>query len=122
MRVRASHSPLTSSPAALWRNSEGAVLIYVTIIASVLMGMVGLAIDSSRLFTTNTQAQSAADAAALAAATQLDGRPDSITRATNAAQTTPLVQNTHSFATEAPVITIAQVRFLKSLPPALDPI
>src|SRR5688572_23168740 len=94
-RPQVSHRADAQSP--LWRDSEGMALIYVTVIAAVLMGFVGLVIDGSRLFITNTQAQSAADAAALAAASQLDGLPDSITRATNAAQATPLVQNTHSF-------------------------
>ena len=106
----------------LWRDRQGVTLVYVTLIAAVLMGFAGLVIDGARHVTTNTQLQSAADAAALAAATQLDGRPDAITRATNAAQGSPLVQNTQTFAIGSPNVTIAQIRFLKSLPPARDPI
>lgn len=106
----------------LWSDQEGVTLVYVTLIAAVLMGLAGLVIDGARLVTTNTQLQSAADAAALAAATQLDGRPDAITRATNAAQSSSLIQNTQTFATGSPNVTIAQIRFLKSLPPRRDPI
>ncbi len=115
-------SKIRDSLSRIWRDRGGVALVYVTLIAGVLVGFVGLAIDGARLFTTSTQAQSAADAAALAAASQLDGLPDAITRATNAAQTTPLVQNTHTFATGGPAIGIAQIRFLRSLPPALNAI
>lgn len=51
----------------------------------VAMGTVGF--DYGRLMTLNSELQSAADQAALAAATQLDGKPDSITRAQSAANT-----------------------------------
>lgn len=99
---------------------RGAVAIYVALTAALLFGMVGVALDLGRFGITNTDAQHAADAAALAAASQLDGQPDAITRATNAAQTTPLVQNSQRFAsTGGGTVTIASMRFLSSLP-ALD--
>jgi Flp pilus assembly protein TadG len=106
----------------LWHDQRGVTLVYVSLIAAVLVGFAGLVIDGARYVTTNTQLQSAADAAALAAATQLDGRPDAITRATNAAMTSPLVTNSQTFATGSSTVAIAQIRFLKSLPPRRDPI
>ena len=102
------------------RESDGAVLIYVSLIIVVLFGFVGLAVDFGRFYTTNTQAQSAADAAALAGATQLDGAPTAITRATLAAQTSPLVSNVHTFATNVGAVQIVLIRFLHSLPPSDD--
>jgi hypothetical protein len=57
----------------------------------------------------------------VSAASQLDGTSDAITRATNAAMTTPLVQNDQTFAGDGPV-SIGDIRFLSSLPPGSDPI
>jgi hypothetical protein len=102
----------------LWAERDGGVLVYVTIAIAVLVGFVGLALDFGRISTTNSQAQAAADASALAAASQLDGRPSAIDRAILAAQTTPLVQNEQSLADAEPdsLVEIASIRFLKSLP------
>ena len=69
----------------LWQDERGATLIYISLSMTLIFGFVGLAIDASRFATTATQARAAAEAAALAAARQLDGSPDSITRANNAA-------------------------------------
>jgi hypothetical protein len=46
----------------------------VSISAALLLGIVGLALDSSRALITHSEAQAAADAAALAGASQLDGQ------------------------------------------------
>ncbi|MBE9558149.1 MAG: hypothetical protein IMF08_14925, partial [Proteobacteria bacterium] len=97
-------------------DQSGAVAAYVAILMVVLIGFVGLAVDFGRLYTTHTQAQSAADAAALAAATQLDGEPDAIVRATIAAMGAPLVNNNQDFAQGDAIVQIVQLRFLKSLP------
>ncbi len=102
------------------RESDGAVMIYVSIIIVVLFGFVGLAVDFGRFYTTNTQAQSAADAAAVAGATQLDGTDTAITRATMAVQTSPLVSNEHTFATNAGAVQIVLIRFLHTLPDTDD--
>jgi len=54
-------------------DDRGAVLVYVTVGLGVFIGVAALAIDGSRLFTLQTEFQSAADAYALAgAARQLD--------------------------------------------------
>ena len=97
-------------------DQSGAVAAYVAILMAVLVGFVGLAVDMGRFYTTHSQAQSAADAAALAAATQLDGKSDAIARATIAAMTTPLVNNNQDFAEGDATVQIVRLRFLKSLP------
>lgn len=68
-----------------WKDESGATLIYISLSLTLILGFVGLAIDASRFTTTATQARAAAESAALAAARQLDGSPDSITRADSAA-------------------------------------
>jgi hypothetical protein len=100
----------------LWQDQRGSALIYVTILMGVLVGFAALSIDVGRITTTHTQARSAADAAALAAASQLDGTSDAITRATNAAMTTPLVQNDQKLAQNPGTVTISGLRFLSGLP------
>lgn len=104
---------------SILEDERGSVIIYVSIIITVLIGLVGMAIDFSRYYNSHSEAQSAADAAALAAASQLDGSLSAITRATNAAMTTPLVSNTQTFATGADAggtVAISSIRFLTNLP------
>lgn len=52
-----------------------------------LVGIAGVGFDYARVMALDTELQNAADQAALAAATQLDGQSDSITRAVSAANT-----------------------------------
>jgi len=104
-------------------DESGATLVYVSLMLGLFLGVVGLTADFSRFYISDTQAQQAADAAAIAGASQLDGLGGSITRATNAAQATPLVNNTQNFATEgnaAANVQIASIRFLDSLPASDD--
>lgn len=49
-----------------------------------LLGFMGLALDFGHLFVIKTELQTAMDSCALAAAQELNGQPDAITRATNA--------------------------------------
>ena len=101
------------------RNNEGASLIYVSVMMAIILGFAGLAIDFSRISILHTQSQAAADAAAIAAASQLDGSANSITRANNAAMTTPLITNTQNFADGATgnnEIAIASIRYLTAVP------
>lgn len=103
------------------RDEGGQVLVYVTIASAAILGMVGLALDGSRAMITHSEASAAADAAALAAASQLNGAPDALVRAANAAQTTPLVSNSQTFAQGegdgGATVTITGIRFLRDLPP-----
>jgi hypothetical protein len=98
----------------LARDDRGAVLIYVSIALTVFMGFAALVIDGGRLFTLDTEMQSAADALALAGAAELDGNADAITRAD--AAMTDLVQNNQTFANGAAAITGYSRRFLNALP------
>jgi len=100
--------------AELRRDERGNVLIYVTLTATVLLGMVGLAIDGSRVMITHSEAQAAADAAALAAASQLDGQTGACSRATTEASQ---VTNKQRFAQEtSKTITVAGTRCLATIP------
>jgi Flp pilus assembly protein TadG len=64
---------LTSLPS----NTEGSVAIIFAFAAFVLAGVIGLAIDSSRAVNANSKLQAALDAAALAAARQLEDQSKS---------------------------------------------
>lgn len=66
---------------------HGVVLPLVGLALVVLLGFAGLVIDLGALFVAKTELQSALDSCALAAANELDGTDDAITRATNAGLT-----------------------------------
>jgi Flp pilus assembly protein TadG len=75
---------LFATTAALRRlrvDENGNVIIYVSLSAAVLLGMVGLALDGGRAMITHSEAQAAADAAALAGASQLDQQTGACSRA-----------------------------------------
>ncbi len=63
------------------KRQRGAVAVVVGLTIFVLVGMIGLALDSGQLFVNKTELQNAADACALAAARELDGTADALTRA-----------------------------------------
>lgn len=106
---------------SLWADREGAAFVYVTITAVALFAMVALVIDLSRMEITHTAARSAAESAALAGASQLDGRIDAITRAERAAGTIDLVENDQKLAAGGGSnVQIVNMRFLDGLP-AGDP-
>src|SRR5437879_12041708 len=67
------------------REEGGAVAIQIALTTTVLLGFAGLVVDLGEAFTLNTELQQAADAAALAAAAELDGFSGAQTRATAAA-------------------------------------
>jgi Flp pilus assembly protein TadG len=97
------------------RDQRGGVAVYVALIAAVTFGIVGLAIDATRAMIVRSESQAAADAAALAAASQLDGTPSAITRAQLAIDN--FVTNAQRMAsTGAGNVAIAQVRYLSGLP------
>lgn len=60
------------------RSEQGIFLITFAIWAVVLLGVAGVALDGGRLFINRNEAQTYADAAALAAAQKLDGTPAGI--------------------------------------------
>ncbi|WP_170604207.1 pilus assembly protein TadG-related protein [Ruegeria arenilitoris] len=77
------------------KSEDGAILVFVAVALSVMVGMAAIAFDIGRVTTTQSELQSFADNVALAAAGELDGRPDSITRATNAAAN--MISDTQTF-------------------------
>jgi Flp pilus assembly protein TadG len=75
----------------LLRNSDGAVAPTIALSLIGLIAAGGIGFDYARLASLDTELQNAADQAALAAATQLDGQADASTRAVAAAQS--LIEN-----------------------------
>jgi hypothetical protein len=96
---------------------DGSDLLTTTLILPVLIGFAVLAIDGSRLMNLNSLLQHAADGLALAAAGELDRRPDACDRAERALAN--LVENDQRFGdVGAATITMDDVkwRYLEALP------
>lgn len=96
----------------LGRNSDGTVAPTVALSLIGLIAIGGVAFDYARLASMDTELQQAADQAALAAATQLDGQPNAIARATAAAQN--LVTNRTAFASGGGAVTVPTLIFCKT--------
>lgn len=96
------------------KNEEGAIAPLYALVLTALIAVGGIAFDYSRLAAMDTELQNAADQAALAAASQLDGQGGAILRATSAANN--LVANETRFANDGNVagrnVTIANITFL----------
>lgn len=82
----------------LWRNDGGAVAPTIALSLTALIAAGGLAFDYARVASLDTELQQAADQAALAAATQLDGEDGAQDRAISAAQ--DLIANLTYFAND----------------------
>src|SRR5689334_18113986 len=80
----------------LWRNVDGAVAPLIALSLTALIAVGGIAFDYAHLSAMDTELQDAADHAALAAATQLDGTDGARDRATQAAN--ELIANETRFA------------------------
>jgi Flp pilus assembly protein TadG len=63
------------------RRQRGAVILTVALMMIFLLGFVGIAVDLGRAFVVQGELQTAMDSCALAAAQELDGAADAITRA-----------------------------------------
>jgi Flp pilus assembly protein TadG len=63
---------------------RGAMLFTVAFTMFLLLGIIGISIDLSRLFVIKSELQTAMDSCALAAAQELDAQSDALTRARNA--------------------------------------
>lgn len=99
----------------LARDEAGNVIIYTSLTLAVLLGMVGLALDGSQAMITHSEAQAAADAAALAGASQLDMQTDACTRAK--AEAGAVVNKQRFASTTGPAaVTIASSNCLSTLP------
>ncbi|MBZ9662849.1 pilus assembly protein TadG-related protein [Mesorhizobium sp. ESP-6-4] len=80
-----------------WNDQRGIAMILVSIMLPVLIGFALLAVDMSRATGLHNDLQKGVDALALAAAAELDGNPDAITRANRAV--TNLISNRTRFST-----------------------
>ena len=89
----------------LWKNEGGAVASTVALSLVALIAVGGLAFDYARLAALDTEMQNAADQAALAAASQLDGGPGACARA--AAAAAGLLTNRTLLANEAATMSTA---------------
>jgi Flp pilus assembly protein TadG len=100
---------------ALWSDTQGLILPYVTIVLVVIIGVAVLAVDGARYMSLQTQLQNGADALALAGAAELDRLPDSETRAIRAINN--LLANSTLFGS-GPTrnVEISRIAFLSALP------
>jgi len=96
---------------ALYRSTEGAVAPTVALSLVALIGMGGIAFDYARMAGMHSELQNAADQAALAAATQLDGKTNAMTRATAAAS--GLISNLSRLADNQGAIAVPTVQFFQ---------
>ena len=101
-----------------WKtNEDGGTIAFVAVCLTVLFGLAALTFDLGRVAATQSDMQGFADHVALAAAGELDGKADSITRARTAAA--ELIQDRQTFATGTQNLggnTDFTLRFLSDLP------
>jgi hypothetical protein len=123
---------IEQSVKAFWRDTDGIILPYVTVMLVVIVGVSVLALDGSRYLSLQTQLQNGADALALAGAAELDRTPTAIERANeaigfrceaNSSTCQPiqggrgLVSNWSLFGSGPDRnVRVAGIRFLRSLP------
>jgi Flp pilus assembly protein TadG len=81
------------------QEERGAILVFWAIALAMILILVALSFDFGRVASTQSELQSYADQVALAAAGELDGRSDSITRAQSAAAA--LIADTQTFGNGA---------------------
>ena len=70
---------------AFWRNQQGATAALYALALPALVAVAGVGFDYARLAGMDSELQNAADQAALAGVTQLDGNDGACSRAANAA-------------------------------------
>lgn len=108
-----SNAPLNRRPLTkLHTNQRGSVMIMTAILMAALILAVGLCIDVARVYMVRTELQNAADAAALAAARELNsgagGIQDAVTRATT-------IVNSYGFNDASVSISATDVKFAINL-------
>ena len=77
--------PFFPSFQKFWSDTKGVVTVQMVMFSIMLFGGVGLMMDFGRAYSAHSQMQAFVDQVALAAASELDGKSDAITRATAAA-------------------------------------
>jgi hypothetical protein len=115
-RPKSSHR-CTRHLARFAQAEEGAVLVLWALFLAVALGFLALSFDLGRVASTQSEMQSYADQVALAAAGELDGRSDAITRATAAAA--GLIADRETYGQGSTVLAGAgsyAITFLSALP------
>ncbi len=110
---------------AFARCDAGSVLLFFVICLVAILGIVALSFDMGRRASTQTDMQSFVDNVALAAAGELDGQADAITRATSAANTAIVAANEQlkaGTAGSAGTLTLNQIAFYEQLPASDTPL
>jgi Flp pilus assembly protein TadG len=98
------HAGAKFIPSRHAKNQRGFSLAMLAVSATVMFGMLGLAVDVGRMFILKNELQTFADASALAACAKLDGSGSGITAADTIAKQGPLgttVPNGYNFDTVA---------------------
>jgi Flp pilus assembly protein TadG len=75
------------NPKRLRRGQAGAVMVTVAFALLFILGFMGIALDFGHLFVVKSELQTATDSCALAAAQELNGASDALTRAASAGRT-----------------------------------
>lgn len=103
---------------AFWNDQRGVAMILVAVMLPVLIGFSLLAFDLSRANGLHQQLQKGIDGLALAAAAELDGRSDSITRADRAVTTLLANQTLYSELGAGHTLALADVtiKYLTGIP------
>ena len=99
------------------KDDSGAIIVFWAVCLTVILGIVALSFDFGQKAATQSELQSFADQVALAAAGELDGKADAITRSTNAAAN--LIIDQQTFATGARALagsTNYTLTFYRTLP------
>lgn len=81
----AEHKPMLQSHGAPWRKQHGAIGIMTAVLLPVILGFIGLALETARLYNRKAEMESLATAIALSAAKQLDGTANGVSNALSAA-------------------------------------
>jgi hypothetical protein len=96
------------------RSQGGAVAVAAAVSAAVLVGFLGVVVDAGRLYVVKTELQNASDACALAAAFELDGNANALTRAENAGIAVA-TRNTLHFQSGPVSATASDIKFSTTL-------
>ena len=97
------------------KNQSGFVLIFLALAIAVLMGFTGLAIDASRHMLIHAELQTAADSCALSAVNELNGSPDSLSRAVLVGQYVGGTKNKKNFQNDVIDIQDSDIKFSQTL-------
>lgn len=92
------------------------MLIEATLFFVLLLGMVGLGIDGTRLFLLKSNAQFAVSSASAAGAKQLDGKDGAIQRATDAANAVASANISATMANQFTNAVVTGITFYSALP------